>query len=190
MNGRALPLLPMGILLLLGVMTFWLSRFVEDEAVRTSANKRHDPDVLVEKFVAQKLSPAGDVQYVVSADKMAHYPDDDSSVLESIVFTATTPDRPTVIARAPIGRVIKGGDEIAMEGGVVVNADATGQSPAMQMRTPKLLLVPEKNLARSNDGVVIESVQGVMRASTFEFNSNTRELSLTRLKATLRSGKL
>ncbi len=189
MNGRALPLLPMGILLLLAVMTFWLSRFVEDDAARTLANKRHDPDVVVEKFTAQKLSPSGDVQYVVSADKMAHFPDDDSSVLESIVFTATALDRPTVIARAPIGRVIKGGDEIAMEGGVVVNADATGHSPAMQMRTPTLLLVPEKNLALSNDGVVIESVQGVMHASRFELNSNTRELSLTRLKATLRSGK-
>jgi lipopolysaccharide export system protein LptC len=91
MNDRALPLLPLGILLLLAGMTFWLSSYVEHQGAEKAANKRNDPDVVIEKFSAQKLSPAGDVQYVVTADKMTHYPRDDSAVLEKIVFAATSP---------------------------------------------------------------------------------------------------
>ena len=189
MNDRSLPLLPMGILVLLAGLTFWLSRFVVGEGARMTDIKRHTPDIVIEQFTAQKLSPVGDVQYVVNAAKMTHFSDDDSSVLERIIFTATTPGQPTVTARAPRGRLIKGGDVVIMDGGVVVESDATGRSPAMQMKTPILTLLPEQNLIRSVDGVVIESVQGVMTAANFELNSATRELTLERVKATLQSGK-
>ncbi len=189
MNERSLPLLPLGVLILLALLTFWLSRYVDAEGARGNEMKRHDPDVVIEQFTAQKLSPTGDVQYVVVADKMTHYPDDDSSILEKIVFTATVPGRPTVTARAPLGRLTKGGDEVAMDGGVVLDSGGTGRSPAMQMRTPKLTIFPDKSLARSTDGVVIESVQGVMHAAKFELNSATNILTLDRVKATLRRDK-
>ncbi len=189
MKERSLPLLPIGVLILLAVLTFWLSRYVESEGGRRNDINRHAPDVVIEQFTAQKLSPTGDVQYVVAADKMTHFPDDDSSVLERIVFTATAPGRPTVTARAPVGRLYKGGDEVAMDGGVVLDSGATGRSPAMQMRTPKLTIFPDKSLARSTDGVVIESVQGVMNATKFELNSATNILTLDRVQATLRRVK-
>lgn len=188
MNDRALPILPLGILLLLAGLTFWLSQYVTTETARTH-NKRQDPDVIIEKFSAQKLSPAGDVQYVVTANKMTHYPHDDSSHLEQVVFTATTPGRPQLTMRAPRGRSTNGGDEIVMEGGVVVDTEAQGRSPAMQLRTPKLTVLPEKNIARSNEGVVVESMQGVMKAAAFELNSATQELRMDRFNARLKSGR-
>lgn len=189
MNDRALPLLPLGILLLLAGMTFWLSSYVGNQGAEKAANKRNDPDVVIEKFSAQKLSPAGDVQYVVTADKMTHYPRDDSALLEKVVFTATTLGRPKVVARAPRGISKNGGNEIIMEGGVVLDAEASGRSPAMQLKTPKLTVLPEQNIARSTDGVVIESVQGVMNAASFELNNVTQQLTMAKFNARLKSGK-
>jgi lipopolysaccharide export system protein LptC len=188
MNDRSIPLMPLGILVLLACLTFWLSRYVDNEGARAKDSRRQDPDVMIEKFTAQKLSPAGDVQYIVTADKMKHYPHDDSSLFEQVVFKSTAPGQPTVTIRAPRGKSVNGGDEVVMDGGVLIDAAATGRSPAMQMRTPKLTVLPEKSLAKSNDGVVIESVQGVMRAATFEFNNETRELKMERFKAVLQSG--
>jgi lipopolysaccharide export system protein LptC len=189
MNDRTIPLLPLGILLLLAGMTFWLSSYVENQGIEKANNKRNDPDVVIEKFSAQKLSPAGEVQYVVTADKMTHYPLDDSAVLEKIVFTATTPGRPKTVARAPRGISKNGGDEIVMEGGVMIDSAAAGRSPAMQLKTPKLTVLPEQNIARSTDGVAIESVQGVMNAASFELNNATQELKMTKFNARLKSGK-
>ena len=83
-NFRALPLLPLGVLAALVILTFWLSRFVQPMSGDARAKLRHDPESIVEKFVAQKMSATGDVQYVLKADKLMHYPDDDSSLMENI----------------------------------------------------------------------------------------------------------
>lgn len=189
MNERSLPLLPLGVLVLLACLTFWLSRYVEEESMRKTQSQRNDPDIVIEKFTAQKLSPEGDVQYVIKADKMVHYPQDDSAVFDRVVFTSVAPNQPKMTLRAPRGQSFKGGDEIVMDGGVVINAAANGRSPEMKMTTAKLTVLPEQNIARSNDSVVIESVQGVMKAANFELNNATRELRMDRVKAVLKSGK-
>jgi lipopolysaccharide export system protein LptC len=189
MNPRSLPILPIGVLLMLLVLTSWLSRYVNSDAGRGRELGRNDPDVIVERFVARKLSPTGDVQYVLTAQTMTHYPADDSSRLEQVVFTATTPGQPKLVARAPVGKLISGGDEVVMEGGVVVDSGAFGNSPAMKLSTPRLTVLPEKNTATSREGVKVESSQGVMNASSFELNNKTKTLRMENMRATLTSGR-
>jgi len=189
MNGRSLPLLPLGVLLLLLALTFWLSRYVAADTTRQRDSARNDPDVVIERFTARKLSPTGDVQYVLTAQAMTHFPADDSSLLEQVVFTATTPGEPTLTATAPRGRLLAGGDEVVLEGGVVLDSSGSGKSPAMKLRTPRLTVLPEKNIARSTEGVVIESAQGVINAAEFELNSLTKTLRMSKVSATLVSGK-
>jgi lipopolysaccharide export system protein LptC len=189
MAPRSVPYLPVGMLLLLALMTLWLSRYVGTESTRPRDAQRNDPDVIVEQFTAKKLSPSGDVQYVVTAKRMTHYPARDASVLEDVVFTSTVPGQPVLVATAPTGRLLSGGDEVVMEGGVVVDSRGAGRSPPMQLRTPTLTVFPEKNLAQSNQGVVIESAQGIMRAASFELNNATRMLQMKQLDATFKSDK-
>jgi LPS export ABC transporter protein LptC len=76
-----------------------------------------------------------------------------------------------------------------MEGGVVIDSRGAGRAPPMQLRTPALTVFPEKNLAQSNQGVVVESAQGVMRAASFELNNATRILQMKQIDATLKSVK-
>ncbi len=189
MNGRSLPILPIGVLILLLALTTWLSRYVGTDATRGRELGRNDPDVIVERFVARKLSPTGDVQYVLTANTMTHYPVDDSSRLEQVVFSSTTPGQPKLIARSPTAKLLAGGDEVVMEGGVVVNSSEFGNSPAMTLNTPRLTVLPEKNTAYSKEGVVIESSQGQMTAASFELNNKTKTLQMSKMRATLTSGK-
>ncbi len=189
MNGRSLPLLPLGVLVLLLALTTWLSRYVGTEATRGREPGRNDPDVIVERFVARKLSPTGDVQYVLTANTMTHYPADDSSRLEQVVFSSTAPGQPSLVAKSPIARLLSGGDEVVMEGGVVVDSSEFGRSPAMTLSTPRLTVLPEKNTTFSKEGVVIESRQGVMTAASFELNNKTQTLQMSNMRATLTSGR-
>jgi lipopolysaccharide export system protein LptC len=182
-------MLPIGILLLLLVLTTWLSRYVALDTERTRDLGRNDPDVIVERFTATKLSPTGDVQYTVTAKTMAHFPADDSSTLEDVVFTSTVTGQPTLVATAPRGRLLAGGDQVVMEGGVVVNSGQTGQTPAMTLRTPSMTVLPEKSTASSSEGVVVESVQGVINAAQFELNNATRTLRMSSINARLVSRK-
>ena len=185
MNARGLPLLPLSALAALVILTFWLSRFVQPINLKFDGKSRHDPDLVVEQFVAKKMNPSGDVQYVLRADRMMHYPDDDSTVLKSVLFTANEAGKPPLIARAPLGRLLAANDEILLEGGVVIETEASAKLPALKLRTPKLTILPKKNIARSKDGVLFESATSRISADSFELNSQSRLLVLNRVKGVL-----
>lgn len=185
MNGRGLPLLPLSALAVLVILTFWLSRFVQPHNINSDGKSRHDPDLVVEKFVAQKMNPGGDVQYVLRADSMMHFPDDDSSILKAVLFTATEPGKPPLIANAPQGRLLGAGEEILLEGGVVIESEASGKLPALKLSTPKLTILPKQNIARSKDGVLLESPTSRINAASFELNSQSRVLVLNRVRGVL-----
>ncbi|HEX9390498.1 MAG TPA: LPS export ABC transporter periplasmic protein LptC [Usitatibacteraceae bacterium] len=185
MNGRGLPLLPLSALAVLVILTFWLSRFVQPHNFRADGKSRHDPDLVVDKFVAQKLSPVGDVQYILRADSMMHYPDDDSSMLKTVLFTATEIGKPPLTANAPQGRLLGAEDEILLEGGVVIQTEASGKLPPIKLSTPKLTILTKKNIASSKDGVLMESPTTRINAASFELNSQTRVLVLNRVKGVL-----
>ena len=185
MNMRSLPLLPVAVLIALVILTFWLSRFVQPINANADGKLRHDPESIIEKFVAKKMSPTGDIQYVLKADRMMHYPDDDSSKMENVLFTATEPGKPELTVRAPNGHLLEGSNEIRMEGGVVMQTQAAPHYPPMQMMTPTLHIYPKQNLARSTTGVVFTTPTLKVNAATFEFNSQSRTANLTRVKGSM-----
>lgn len=185
MSGRWVALVPVGILLALGVMTFWLANLVQSTDARTDPKLRHDPDAIIEHFTAQMLSPEGRVQYVLKAASMRHYPDDDSSELIDVTFIAQQPGKPDFRATAPRGQLLNGNDRIVLEGGVYVQSAAAPNRAATVLTTPRLTVLPQENLVRSTDGVVVTSNQGTIRAAKFEMHSKTREVTFHRGTATL-----
>lgn len=151
---------------------------------------RHDPDLVVENFAAQALGQTGEVQYTVKAAKMSHFPDDDTSLLESVVFTALHPNLPPIVARAPRGRLLDGDDEVIMEGGVLITSEKTEKYQPLRLFTPALNIFPDKNLARSTEGVRLESPTGQLTATKMELNSLTRRIRMERGRATYQQPQL
>jgi lipopolysaccharide export system protein LptC len=185
MNGRGLPLMPLSALVVLVILTFWLSSFVQPVNLKADGNARHDPDLVVEKFVAQKMNPEGEVQFVLRADRMSHYPDDDSSLLNAVLFTANAPGKPPLVANAPYGRFRGADDEITLDGGVLVESAETDRFPPLKLSTPKLTILPKKNTVLSKDGVLLESPGSRINAASFELNSQSRMLMLNQVKGVL-----
>jgi lipopolysaccharide export system protein LptC len=171
--SRSFPLLPFAVLIVLAALSFWLSQLTQSNAANANSAARNDPDMIIEKFSAQKLSETGDVQYSLNADKMTHLPATDTALLEAVVFKAATPEKPTVTARAPRGSSLRGGEEVILEGGVTLSSTASGAIAAAVFTTPKLTLLPDAQIARSVDGVVAESAMGTITAQKFEFNNDT-----------------
>ena len=180
MTARSLPVLPLAVLIALVALTFWLNQFVQSPVSRADGSTRHDPDLIVENFTAQALGATGEVQYTVRAAKMSHFPDDDSSLLESVVFTALHASLPPIVAEAPRGRLVAGGDEVIMEGGVVVTSEKTATHQPLKLTTPALNVFPDKSLARSDEGVQLDSPTGRLTANKMELNSLTRIILLER----------
>ena len=186
---RTAPWLPAGLLILLVALTFWLNRLVQPGGIKNDGSERHDPDLIVENFTARKLGPEGTVRYTLVARKMTHYPDDDSSVLESVSFEIANPGQSRITATSDRGQLLSGGDKVIMEENVVIVSEASKTVPAWRFTTPQLVLQPDESLAHSDSGVKVESASGVVTASSFLLNTDTRVVKMNQIRATYQSPK-
>lgn len=181
--------LPLGALALLVGLTVWLDTLVQPGAARADGTRRHDPDLVVENFSARKLGEDGRVLYTLVARKMVHYPDDDSSHLDTLEFDAYEPKQPRVAITAERGRLEKGGDSVWIEGNVLVRREGAEKAEPLTLTTDRLLLLPDEGIARTTSEVRLESPSGSAVAGGLEMNNRERTLRLNRVRATYKSAR-
>ena len=176
--------LPLGVLALLVGMTWWLDQLVQPPGTRADGKDRHDPDLIVERFSARKFGEDGRVLYAIVANRMVHYPDDNSAQLERIDFEAFEPRQPRVTIASDRGRLLEGGDKVWLEGNVVMVREADLRVAASTLRTDRLLVLPDEGIARTRERVLLENPAGRAEAAGLELNNRTRVLRLDRVRAT------
>ena len=86
MKHRVNHLLPVALMLLLGAMTYWLQFAIEATPQTESASNSHEPDAIGKKVTIARMDLRGIAQYHLSAERMVHYPDDDSMELTAPRF--------------------------------------------------------------------------------------------------------
>jgi len=170
-----LPLLP--VLGLLAV-TYWLNQQVQQEVAKPDANKRHDPDAVMENFSAVKMNQQGVPRFIVTAKKMLHYPDDDSTVLDTPRLTTLTAGRPPIHTFAQRGVVSTKGDEVFLYDNVNVVREASADQEELTLLTEYLHIIPEKDLANTDRAVTIVDAHNTTHAIGLEMDNNARTLKL------------
>ncbi|MDF3011324.1 MAG: hypothetical protein K0S03_2120, partial [Burkholderiales bacterium] len=75
-------LFPLALMTSLALLTFWLERTVHEDPAAPQL-RRHDPDYVVSNFTTTTYNRDGAAESVLSAEKMLHFPDDDSTELFS-----------------------------------------------------------------------------------------------------------
>lgn len=170
-----LPLLPL--LGLLGA-TYWLNQQVQPESIRPDSSRRHDPDAIMENFSAIKLDEQGVPHFMVTARKMQHYPDDDSTMLEVPRLTALPVDHPATHIIAKRGIVSSKGDEVFLHDDVEVLREASAQQDELTLQTEYLHIIPDKDVADTDRAVTIVNAHNTVHAIGLEMNNKARTLKL------------
>lgn len=170
-----LPLVPL--LGLLGV-TYWLNQQVQPEPAKPDSRKRHDPDAIMENFSAVKLNEQGSPRLIMAANKMQHYPDDDSTTLEVPRLTSLSADRPAVHAVARHGTVSSQGDEVFLHEEVEVLREASAEREELTLHTEYLHIVPDLDRANTDRAVTIVDAHNTVHAIGLEMDNNARSLKL------------
>ncbi|MBI3896707.1 MAG: LPS export ABC transporter periplasmic protein LptC [Gammaproteobacteria bacterium] len=119
-----------GALGLLALSSWWLSGRVEPPLAPTAANMRHDPDYIVENFTATTMNELGTRKYVLVAQRLMHYPDDNMSYLTKPILTQFPPTGPLIVTKAETGVMPGDGSEIVMQGNVYVTHAGDSRAPA------------------------------------------------------------
>jgi lipopolysaccharide export system protein LptC len=177
-NDRLITWSPLILLALLATMSFWLDRKVQPPAHRADGSTRHDPDFIVEGFSAVKMNPDGTRRYALSAKRMVHFPDDNSTQLELPRLVYFDYKRAPVTIRSETAEAIQGGDDVFFRGDVQIIRSAFASNAELGVFTSFLQVIPDKDLAKTDKPV--RMVEGSSTASSvgLEFNNVTRELKL------------
>ena len=179
----------MPLLALLGG-TYWLNQQVQPNPEQPDRSKRHDPDAIIEDFSAIQLGEQGQPRFIIAADKMQHYPDNDSTTLDTPRITILTPEHPPIHSVAKRGTISGKGDVVSLYENVEVLRSASPEREELRAHTEYLRVVPGRNLIDTNRAVSIVEGRNTLHAKGLEIDNNTRTFKLlSNVKGVYVSGK-
>lgn len=190
MNDKLTAWFPLLLLATLTALTFWLDRAVQPQADARNGSTRHDPDYIIGNLSAMRMAPDGNIRHTLAAEKMIHYPDDDSTHLQMPKFVSlTSPNAPvTITSREAL--VSKNGEDVFFTDNVRVTRGAYADKSELVMETSYLHVIPDKNIAKTDKPVTITDANTIVKSIGLELNNETRILKLeSRVRGTYENRK-
>jgi lipopolysaccharide export system protein LptC len=168
-----LPLLPL--LFLLGA-AYWLNLQVQSPASGDKQNLRHDPDYVIDNFTATSLDEQGKIRFVMSAKKMWHYPDDDSTHMEAPRLASFTAEHPPLRISSRDGEVSRKGDDVFLHNEVTIVRPAYADKSELTFNTDYLHVVPNKDTAETDRPVTLVDARTTVNAVGMELDNRARTI--------------
>jgi lipopolysaccharide export system protein LptC len=169
---------PFVLLAALAGLTFWLDLAVQPQPRGSDAASRDDPDYIVDRLSAVRTNQAGIGIYTLSADRMVHFPHDDTTLLTQPRFVSHRSRQAPVTITAREALLSSNGENVYFRQDVKVTRAAYGERSEMVMRTTYLHVIPDDNIATTDRPVTISDAATVVNAVGLELNNETRVLKL------------
>lgn len=183
MSARGSLWLPLVVLLLLAGLGYWIERVVQAPA-DTRQTTRSSPEGIMENFEALRTDLAGHPQYRLSAKRLKHYTGTKRTEMESPHFVLLSVQTGEIDTTARQATVSPEGDEVDLQGDVVVVRAAQPGQSVMTLRTARLLAFPDHNLLRAPGKIDVHDDIMDLHAGAMEYNANKRTIELSgRVKA-------
>jgi len=155
MYGRHTIVFPLAVLLLMAAITLWIERTVKAPQHHPASAVRHDPDYIVSNFMTTKTDIQGNIQYVLNAAEMKHFPDDDTTHLVQPHLEQYTAGKPSTQIESQEGLVSSDGENVQFIGNVRVVRQASADRGELVVRTQFLNVNPNTEIATTDRPVVI-----------------------------------
>lgn len=169
---------PLILLALLAALTFWLDRKVQPPTHSPDGKSRHDPDFIMEGFSAVQMNPDGTRRYSLSARRLVHFPDDNSTDLEEPRLAYYDYERAPVTVRSRTAKATTGGDNVYFYDDVQVVRAAYDENPQLGLFTSYLHVIPDRDFAQTDKPVRIVEGNSTANAVGLEFDNRTRRFRL------------
>lgn len=175
---RLTPWFPVVLLAAVAAVTVWLDRQVQPPERAREGKARHDPDYIVENFSATRIGPDGMPRYTLSARRMMHYPDDDTTYLDAPKFVNFSQSNTTVTVTSKSAMLSSNGENAYLTDDVRLVRPAYADNSELTMQTSWLHIIPDGNVAKTDKPVQITDANTLITSVGLEFNNETRILKL------------
>ncbi len=168
----------------LAALTYWLDLQVQPPAPRRDGSERHDPDIFVEGFRAVTLDAQGRATQTIAGTRARHYGDDQTTEFEAPMLALTEAGKPAMRVTAERGTLSGDRKDVRFSGHVRAVRDAgpaaAGQGPTgpIVVTTESLQVMPDREIARTDEAVTIEEPRGIIRSVGLELDNKARTLKL------------
>jgi len=142
--------------LLVAALAWWIYDPATQDFPREAAAPQN-PDYTIDRFKATSMGMSGRPEQVLEAERLLHYPDDESTELAEPRLTVYDGELPPWRIDAEKGRVSGDGDTVFLEGGVEVNREAAPETRPVQIRTTNLRVRRSDGFAETADPIEIRS---------------------------------
>lgn len=177
MKDRSHSLFPVLVLTLLAGVSVWLDRVTQQEPVAKTDKTRHEADFSADKITLHRFDPTGKVQYILVADSMVHYADDESSELKNPRLNYLNRPEP-VWVESRFATVDKDGSTVVLTDQVLVRRTAHAGKPESTLRTEQMTVWPEDEKMRADKPVTLTQGQTVINAERMESDNIIGEVRL------------
>ena len=176
-RDRSHSLFPVIVLTLLAGVSVWLDRVTQQDPVAKTDKTRHEADFSAERITLHRFDPTGKVQYILVADSMLHYADDESSELKNPRLNYLHRPEP-VWVESRFASVNKDGTTVVLTDEVLVRRAAHAGKPESTLRTEQMTVWPEDEKMRADKPVTLTQGQTVMNAERMESDNIIGEVRL------------
>lgn len=169
-----LPLLPLAALL---GGSYWLSLQVQPlpEIDRTV---RHEVDFQIEHLSSTVLDAQGKPRYVLSAQKLWHFPDDDTTHLQLPQFTQFSESAPPMYISSKTGSFTHKGEEVSLTNEVRLLRTGNATLKEMRLETELLHIIPARDWIDTPSAITFYNGKDVVTALGMELDNRARSLTL------------
>jgi len=178
-SGHHVNWLPLALAALVALLSLWLNQLAERPQAQDNAGFAHDPDYRVEHFNAQTFDIAGRPRYRLTAERMIHYMDDDTSELVQPQFHLTTAGQAPIAISARRGLIFGDRDSVHFLGNVQANRGAMPGQAAFSLTGEHLRVVPDAGILNSDKPVTLRLGKSVIHAGGLYADEHNKRLELT-----------
>jgi lipopolysaccharide export system protein LptC len=168
---------PLVLMLALALLSFWLDRTTR-ETPGPAAPNRHNADYSVEHFTITDFGRDGSPESTLTAIRMVHYPEDDTTVLAAPKLVQNRSGQPRLVLSADRGTLSHDAEDIYLHDNVLLVREAAGDVPEARMRTSYLHLQRTRGVATTDREVRIEEPGHTLAGRGMDYDSVAHQLTL------------
>ena len=128
----------LGVLGTMAALGIWMQvSLLEPPVVKPALSSTHEPDYYIQQFTATGRDEAG-VIYVLKAERLVHFPDDNTSLLDAPRLVQYQGDQPSRHTTSESGWLSGDGKDVLLTGNVEVTQNPSGEDPGSVTRTERL----------------------------------------------------
>ncbi|HVL56086.1 MAG TPA: LPS export ABC transporter periplasmic protein LptC [Burkholderiaceae bacterium] len=173
---RLAALISVALLVALALFSYYLAELADRQHPVGAPRLPHEPDYFVEQFAITKMDADGAPAFRLEAERLRHYPDEQTIEFEQPRVYTLDEDAPRVTIRADHGRTTEEAVETHLYGNVVVRRQPLDGAPELRVETEYALVLSEQDIVRTNRPVRITQGGNVLTGVGMELDNRARQL--------------